>query len=102
MLESATGPIIAGSKALCRCPFSHRQAFESNNMDQSLLDRAVALATGESVSTIRRMGFNIFDPVVADDDCDELPRPQTVNWDRLDAHRPSYLPQRARLYRKLA
>lgn len=71
-------------------------------MNQLLLNRAVALATGEALSTIRRMGFDIFDPVAADKDFDELPRPQTVNWDRLDANRPGYLPQRARSHRKLA
>jgi hypothetical protein len=65
-------------------------------MKQSLLERAVALATGESLATIRRMGFSILDPVGGND---ELPRPQTVNWDRLDAQRPAYLPQRARVRR---
>ena len=59
-------------------------------MKQSLLERAVALATGEALSTIRRMGFSLFDPTAADEDFDELPRPRTVNWDRLDASRPAY------------
>jgi hypothetical protein len=71
-------------------------------MKQSQLNRAVALATGEAVSTIRRMGFSIVDPTTADNDSDELPRPRTVNWDRVDANRPGYLPQRARLHRKFA
>ena len=71
-------------------------------MNQRLLHRAVARATGEAISTIRRMGFNIFDPTGPHDELDELPRPQTVNWDRLDANRPAFLPQRARLHRKLA
>lgn len=71
-------------------------------MKQSLLERAVALATGESISTIRRMGFSVFDPAGPHDELDALPRPRTVNWDRLDANRPGYLPQRARLHRKLA
>jgi hypothetical protein len=65
-------------------------------MKQSLLERAVALATGESIATIRRMGFSMLGPNSGNS---ELPRPQTVNWDRLDAQRPAYLPQRARLQR---
>ena len=65
-------------------------------MNQSQLDRAVARATGESLATIRRMGFSLFDPTATCDDLDALPRPQTVNWDRLDSHRPGYLPQRTR------
>ncbi len=65
-------------------------------MKQSLLDRAVAHATGESLATIRRMGFGIVDPTATQDDFDALPRPRTVNWDRLDAGRPGFLPQRAR------
>lgn len=71
-------------------------------MKQSLLERAVARATGEAISTIRRMGFSLFDPTAADNDFDALPTPQTVNWDRLDASRPAYLPQRARFHPKLA
>jgi hypothetical protein len=31
-----------------------------------------------------------------------MPRPRTVNWDRLDADRPGYLPQHTRLHRNLA
>ena len=69
-------------------------------MPHSRLHRAVARATGEALSTIRRRGFSIFDPTGPHDDLDELPRPQTVNWDRLDANRSGYLPQRARLHRK--
>ena len=71
-------------------------------MSQLLLERAVALATGEALSTIRRMGFSIFDPTGPHDELDELPKPRIVNWDRVDANRPGYLPQRARLHRKLA
>jgi len=71
-------------------------------MKQSLLNRAVARATGESLSTIRHRGFSVFEPVEPFDEPDALPRPQTVNWDRLDANRPGYLPQRARLHRTFA
>ena len=71
-------------------------------MNQSLLERTVALATGEALSTIRNRGFSIFDPATSLDDFDSLPKPRIVNWDRLDASRPAFLPQRARLHRKLA
>jgi len=66
-------------------------------MKQRQLDRAVAHATGESLSTIRCMGFSIFDPGKPREEFDALPRPRIVNWDRLDAERPGFLPQRARL-----
>lgn len=65
-------------------------------MTQRKLNRAVARATGEALSTIRRRGFSIFDPEEPVEDLDALPRPQTVNWDRLDSQRPAFLPQRAR------
>ena len=65
-------------------------------MNQSQLDRAVARAIGEPLSNIRRRGFSLLDPAANPEDLDALPRPQAVNWDRLDSHRPGYLPQRAR------
>jgi hypothetical protein len=65
-------------------------------MTQRRLDRAVARATGETLSTIRRRGFSVFDPTGRHEELDELPRPQTVNWDQLDADRAGYVPQRAR------
>ena len=71
-------------------------------MTQPQLNRAVARATGESRSTIHRMGFSLLDPPENLNDLDALPRPQTVNWDRLDARRPGFLPQRARCRRKSA
>lgn len=67
-------------------------------MKQSLLERAVALATGESISTIRHRGFDL-DRTAQDD---ALPRPQTIDWDRVDANRLGYLPQRARPHRNVA
>ncbi len=71
-------------------------------MTQRLLERAVALATGEALATIRNRGFSLLDPTASLDDFDALPKPRTVNWDQVDANRPGYLPQRARLHRKLA
>lgn len=61
-------------------------------MNPSLFSRAVAHTTGESITTIRRRGFNLVVPVAIDDDLDDLPQPQAVNWDQLDAERPGFLP----------
>ena len=66
------------------------------------LTRAAAQATGESIATIRRMGFKLVGPVEVDDDFDAFLRAQTVNWDALGAERPGFLPQRARHRRKSA
>ena len=51
-------------------------------MSQDQLDRAVAEATGESLRTIRRRGFSIIDPSVADFDTEpnDLPA-QVLDWD---------------------
>ena len=56
----------------------------------------MARATGDTLGTVRRMGFSLVDPTADLDDLDELPRPLTVDWDRLHASRPGYLPQRTR------
>ncbi len=65
-------------------------------MTQTELTRAVARATGESLATISRLGFGIADPDVVHHDPEPPRRPRIVNWDRLDAQRPGYLPQRSR------
>jgi hypothetical protein len=52
-------------------------------MTQRQLDRAVAHATGESFSTIRRMGFS----ALADDPLEVDRDPLVVDWDALDAER---------------
>jgi hypothetical protein len=62
-------------------------------MTQSQLNRAVSRATGESLATICRRGFV---PLTVGPIESER-RPLLVNWDRLDAQRPCYLPQRSRL-----
>jgi hypothetical protein len=48
------------------------------------------------------MGFGIADPTEVRYDPEPLSRPRIVNWDRLDARRPAYLPQRAKLRRQSA
>ena len=70
-------------------------------MTQRQLNQFVSRLTGESMSTIRRMGFSVAE-ALPHDDYDDLPRPQIVNWDRLDSTRPAFLPQRARERRTAA
>jgi len=56
-------------------------------MKQAELDRAVARATGETVTTIKRLGFLLagpadsLDPDADDDD------PYVIDWDELEAQR---------------
>jgi hypothetical protein len=56
-------------------------------MKQVELNRAVAQATGETVSTIKRLGFLLADPAEnLDPDSDEL-GPYVIDWDELEATR---------------
>ena len=54
-------------------------------MKQADLDRAVARATGETVSTIKRLGFLLAEP----DDCldpeSDEHGPYVIDWDELEA-----------------
>ena len=53
-------------------------------MKQSELNVSLAHATGESVRTIKRLGFSLFNPSANDtDDSTDLP-PQVIDWDELD------------------
>ena len=63
-------------------------------MTQADLDCSVAHATGESVATIRQLGFSVADPDIADYDPEpyDLP-PQMVDWDQLDAERDVVFPR---------
>lgn len=61
-------------------------------MTQRQLDRAVAIATGKSAFTISRMGFCPLTQISLETE----QKPRIVNWDRLDARRTGYLPQRSR------
>ena len=61
-------------------------------MTQRQRDRAVASVTGESAFTISRMDFCPLTPIPLETE----QRPRMVNWDRLDARRIGYLPQRSR------
>jgi hypothetical protein len=70
-------------------------------MTQSQLDRAVARATGESLSTIRHRGFTVVEMPTT-----ELPddpaAPQVVDWDALEAARTGLLPRQTRRQRLAA
>ena len=64
-------------------------------MTHTELNRAVAEATGETVSTIVEMGFSLADPVDVDHDpepavFDNELEAKFIDWDRLDAER--YVP----------
>jgi len=57
-------------------------------MTQNDLNRAVAAATGETVSTVAAMGFVPLTRVPAERE------PLVVDWDELDQRRISLLPDR--------
>ena len=58
-------------------------------MTQAELNREVALATGETVSEIRRRGFGIADPeaVVFDPEPGDAEIDKYLDWDAVDAER---------------
>ena len=56
-------------------------------MNQADLNREVACITGETVSTIKRLGFLLANPADnLDDDLDEQ-SPLVIDWDELEAER---------------
>lgn len=62
-------------------------------MTQAQIDLAVSRATGESIEEIRHHGFGLADPPEVFFDPEPFDRPPThVDWDRLDAERPSLFP----------
>ena len=59
-------------------------------MTQAEINRAVALATGESICTVSQRGFTIADPALVDFDpepCDADIEDMIVDWDQVDAQR---------------
>jgi hypothetical protein len=60
-------------------------------MTQSRLNRAVARATGESLSTIRRLGFSMIEPDALEYD-HEPAVPNVVDWDDVDSERVVLFP----------
>jgi hypothetical protein len=57
-------------------------------MTQRELDRELAQMTGESMSTIRNIGFSLVEPPERE--------PLTVDWDALAAQRIAVFPDRGR------
>lgn len=54
-------------------------------MHQSDLNRAVAEATGETVTTIKRLGFLLADPDLELNPHDEDLGPYVIDWDELES-----------------
>ena len=54
-------------------------------MKQADLNRAVARATGEAVSTINRLGFLLADPIDCPDSA--VDSAQVIDWDELESER---------------
>ena len=65
-------------------------------MKQADLDRAVARATGETVSTIKRLGFLLAEPVNSLDPDAEENGPYVIDWDEREAVRPERTTRRPR------
>lgn len=62
-------------------------------MNPMNLDQALAQATGESLREIRRLGFNIVNPLDIHLDSEPVDRPPRIlNWDRVDRQRTSLFP----------
>lgn len=62
-------------------------------MTQAELNQAVADATGESVSTIRRRGFSVVTPlqVFDPDQNEDYTLPNVVDWDALEREQRRYV-----------
>ncbi len=68
-------------------------------MTQSEIDSAVALATGEDLREIRRLGFSIADPTEAEFDPEPDPLPQMIDWDQVELDRNVSLVEQASVRR---
>ncbi|HVX61725.1 MAG TPA: hypothetical protein VHC19_14015 [Pirellulales bacterium] len=62
-------------------------------MSRSRVERAVARATGESLSTIKRLGFSMIEPAAGNLD-DQPSPPNVVDWDALQQQRVGLFPHR--------
>jgi hypothetical protein len=56
-------------------------------MKQSDLNRAVALATGETIATVKRLGFLLAEPHESVDPDSETSGPLVIDWDELENQR---------------
>jgi hypothetical protein len=68
-------------------------------MTQREVDRAVALATGESLSEIRRLGFLLENPADRFSDPEPSAAPKVIDW---DDHYRAELPRRHHRPRRMA
>ena len=65
-------------------------------MTRSHIERAVARATGEAISTIKRLGFSLVETTAIG--CNAPPTcPNVVDWDALDQQRVGLFPNRKRV-----
>ena len=55
-------------------------------MNQRVLHRSVARATGETVSEIARRGFSLTNPSSAKDELEPLPEAGYIDWDEFALH----------------
>ncbi|QDT66723.1 hypothetical protein [Calycomorphotria hydatis] len=63
-------------------------------MKQNDLNRSVARATGESVTTVKRLGFLLAEPDEVLDPDDEALGPQVIDWDEFPSaqiHHPEVM-----------
>jgi len=65
-------------------------------MKQADLNRAVAQATGETVSTIKRLGFLLAEPGDTLDPESDEHGPYVIDWDELEAQRHNARTRRPR------
>ncbi len=56
-------------------------------MNQAELNRAVARVTGESINTIKRLGFMLDEPSCEQELVNEDLDAQVIDWDQLDLQR---------------
>ncbi len=56
-------------------------------MKQTDLNRAVALATGETIATVKRLGFLLAEPQESVDPDSDTSGPLVIDWDELDNQR---------------
>ena len=61
-------------------------------MNPSQLNLTVSTVTAESVQDISRRSFSRADLIEIDDGLESEVLPQVVDWDELDAQRPSLFP----------
>jgi hypothetical protein len=64
-------------------------------MIQSQIEHSVSRTTGGLVREINHRGFSLADLIEVGDDPQSDESPRVVDWEALDAQRPSLFPQRS-------